>query len=192
MKKLFGLISIFVLMIAVMPTQAQTSSQPTGLEILTPDVTVINGVKYIPVSSIDNYLLVNNQKIGWGKEIGEMISQALMSVVNVAEKFSDTNVGKFTIGMVAWKVMGKEVVRILLGFIFLGAITWLFVKVYKNTYVPKKILIERTPNGWFRRTTKKYQVITPETWEGYNAVKVLMLFMYAGAVGITYAIMFAQ
>jgi hypothetical protein len=54
------------------------------------------------------------------------------------------------------------------------------------------MLTERIPNGWFRRATKKYSLIEPDMeWEGVHGVKILMLFMYMGAIGIAYAIMFA-
>lgn len=70
--------------------------------------------------------------------------------------------------------------------------TWLFVKVYKNTYVPKRYVIENTnPGFWKFPKTKKYEIIKPnDEWEGYVAVKILILALYMGVIGITYAIMF--
>ena len=55
----------------------------------------------------------------------------------------------------------------------------------------KRVMVERTPNGWFQRATKEYTVVEPDNdWDGYNFVRVLMIILYAGAFGITYAIMF--
>lgn len=191
MKKLIGLFSIFVLILVTIPIQAQTQTtkqvgDPTSY------MTAEQLAKYqadIQIAELEKKLETYGNWVGVGGEVGTAIREGLMSVVDVADKFGSTDVGKFTIVMVAWKVMGKDLVRIILGLIFLTIITWLFVKVYKNTYVPKRILVE---NPGFLRYPKKYEIVKPDnSWDGYEFVKILLLFLYAGAVGISYTIMFA-
>lgn len=69
-----------------------------------------------------------NQYIGIGKEIGEAVKNGLESVVDVSNKFADTPVGKFTLVMVAWKVMGRELLRVVLGLplYFMGMAVWIW------------------------------------------------------------------
>jgi hypothetical protein len=126
--------------------------------------------------------------VGVGGEIGTAVKEGLNAVVDVADKFSNTNVGKFTLTLVAWKIIGKDIARICLGLIFFILMTWIFVKIYKNTYSIRRVLVK---NPGFLKYPKEYQVIEPKRWEGYEAVKILMIFLYAGAIGLTYAIMFA-
>lgn len=190
MKNFVAFLSFFVLMIAVMPTQAQTTKQvgdPTSY--MTPDQLA----KYhsdIKVAELEKKLQTYGNWVGVGGEVGIAVKEGLSAVVDVADQFGKTDVGKFTLVMVAWKVMGKDVIRIILGLVFLVIITWLFVKVYKNTYVPKRMMVE---NPGFMKYPKKYEIIKPDSsWDGYQAVKILLLFLYAGAIGISYAIMFAQ
>lgn len=183
MKKIvFFLSLLFTFIVVEAQTQAQEmvsvpKSQLTAQQLA--EIELQNQVQ-----RIETY----GKWVGIGNEIGAAVRESLLGVVDVADKFGNTDVGKFTIVMVAWKVMGKDVIRIILGLLFYVMITWLFVKVYKNTYVPKRIMVE---NPGFMKYPKKYEIVKPDSsWDGYQAVKILMLFLYAGAIGITYAIMF--
>lgn len=138
------------------------------------------------VQKIESY----GKWVGVGDEIGAAVRESLLGVVDVADKFGSTNVGKFTLVMVAWKIIGKDLVRIVLGVLFIALFTLLIFRIYRNLYVPRKI---RKTGAWWKFWEKsEYEIITPDdNWEGYVFVKILFLFLYAGAFGLTYAIMFA-
>lgn len=193
MKKIIALFSILVLMLVTITTQAQTTT-PEKVGDPTSYMTPEQLAKYhsdMEVAALQKKLETYGNWVGVGGEVGEAVRSGLEAVVDVADQFGQTDVGKFTLVLVAWKVMGKDTIRILLGFIFIALVTWIFMRVYRNTYHTKRVLTERIPNGWFRRATKKYSLIEPDMeWEGVNGVKILMLFMYMGAIGISYAIMF--
>ena len=185
MKKLVALLSVFVLFLAVMPTQAQTPEK-----------------KYtLPASQLTAEQLAEIEAAEWEKKmerygnwvgVGGEIGDAMREGFEALGEFSDTDLGRFTMWLIAWKVVGKDVVRILLGLLFFFLITWLFLKVYRNTYAVKRVAKVRHP--FFKRFVKstEYEIVEPnDDWEGYNAMKFVMLFLYAGAIGITYAIMFA-
>ena len=183
---------LIAMMLVVIPTQAQ------NIEKVGDPTTYLTGeqlAKYtsdMKIADLEKKLETYGDWVGVGGEVGSAIEEGLTAVVDVADKFTGTDVGKFTMVLVAWKVVGKDVIRILLGLIFLTIITILFFRVYRNTYMPKRKLIEKTPQGWFKAAIKKYHVVVPDDdWEGYHGVKIGMLFLYAGAIGITYAIMFA-
>ena len=192
MKKIIGLLSIFVLMLIAIPTQAQTTKQvgdPTTY------MTAEQLAKYqsdMKIADLEKRLETYGNWVGVGGEVGNAIEEGLNAVVDVADKFTGTDVGKFTLVMVAWKVMGKDIIRIFLGLLFFAMITFLFIKVYRGYYKPKKVPIKRVP--FLKRFVEsvEYQIIEPDRdWEGVNAIPIVMLFLYAGAIGITYAIMFA-
>ena len=189
MKKILCLLTLFAFMVALAPVQAQTPIKQVGDP--TSYMTTEQLAKYnsdMKIADLEKKLQTYGNWVGVGGEVGNAIEEGLTAVVDVADKFTGTDVGKFTLVLVAWKVIGKDIIRIVLGFIFIIIITWLFIKIYKNTYIPKKILTE---NPGIFRYPKKYEIITPKTWEGYQGVKIIMLFMYVGAIGIAYAIMFA-
>ena len=191
MKKIFGLLSIFAFMLVAIPTQAQN---PEKVGDPTSYMTAEQLAKYssdMQIASLEKKLETYGNWVGVGGEVGNAIEEGLTAVVDVADKFTGTDVGKFTMVLVAWKVIGKDVVRIVLGIVFIIVITFLFFKVYRNTFVPKRSLIEKSNPGFFKYPkVKKWEVTEPEEWEGYNFVRIAILFLYAGAFGISYAIMF--
>jgi len=193
MKRIFGLLllSVFALLISpVVQAQEQTptNSQTTVVENFIPQILTIDGIQYIAMSDATKFVLGNSKNIGWGKEIGEMIKEALMAVVEVAQKFSDTNVGKFTMYMVAWKVMGQDIVRILLGLLFFTTFVTTLILIYRRVVLPRKYMIE---NPGFLRYPKKYEVVeTGLDSDGIGWVTLLFVVAFLLCIWITYAIMF--
>lgn len=53
--------------------------------------------------------------VGLGKEVGEAINSSLAAVTEQTSKFAETKVGTLTIALVVWRVMGRDVVGIVLG-----------------------------------------------------------------------------
>jgi hypothetical protein len=70
-----------------------------------------------------------SQWVGVGKEIGEATREGLGAVVDTATKFGSTKVGTFVMVMIAWKIMAKEVLGVILGIPLLlaGVGLWLYV-----------------------------------------------------------------
>ena len=46
-----------------------------------------------------------------GKRIGMAISEGLRAVVDEAEHFGNTNVGLYTMVLIAWAIIGKDIVQ---------------------------------------------------------------------------------
>lgn len=65
---------------------------------------------------------------GVGREVGIATKEALGAVVDSAEKFGSTKVGTFVMIMVAWKLMAKEVLAVVIGvpMWFIGLFTWIW------------------------------------------------------------------
>ena len=64
--------------------------------------------------------------VGLGREIGVATREGLNAVVDTAEKFGNTKVGNFVLVMVAWRIMAKDVLGIVLGIpiFFVGLAVW--------------------------------------------------------------------
>ena len=187
MKKIIFLMGILLLGLSAF---SQTQQKQTVV-VNTEDLTVDQLAKIKADQELDAMMKkmeTYGSWVGVGKEIGITIREGLTAVVDVAEKFGKTEVGKFTMVLIAWKVAGKDVVRIFLGLIFMVLISVLLFKSFKS-YTTRRFCI-KSP-GWKFWGKKEYEIVTPTEFEGIQAVKILHLLLYAGAFGITYAIMFA-
>ncbi len=79
---------------------------------------------------------------GIGKEVGEATRDALNSVVDVSDKFSRTDVGRFVLVMVAWKIIGHQIMGVVLGIpIFLSGIG-LWIWVTRRFFFPRRVLVK--------------------------------------------------
>jgi hypothetical protein len=81
------------------------------------DQTVMVPKKYVSQEGLQHQVQTKDvsQWLGIGKEIGIATKEGLESVVDVSEKFGTTNVGHFVMFMVAWKIIGKSILAVVLG-----------------------------------------------------------------------------
>ncbi|KKW32116.1 MAG: hypothetical protein UY76_C0040G0006 [Candidatus Uhrbacteria bacterium GW2011_GWA2_52_8d] len=111
---------------------------------------------------------------GVGKEIGEGVSGALGALNEEASKFGDTRVGHFTMAMIAWKIMGDDIVAVshdMIGYVvgipffFLASLAILWS--YRRKCIPHTVLAEKGA-GIFG--TRKYETVDPNaSTEGWDA-----------------------
>lgn len=96
----------------------------------------------------DTLLAEADKYLEFGKRLGGAVDGALGAVVNQANVFGKTEVGRFTLFLVGWKLFGRDVIRYIFGFFFfiisLSCIIWSYWKLC----VPRKILVG------FDKTTK--------------------------------------
>lgn len=128
---------------------------------------------------------------GMGEEIGTAVSGALTAVKDVSIEFADSDLGHFTMLMVAWKVMGIDVVRIVIG-VFLIFLGWIFtLKSYFKTCTPTR-LYENGRQPLFMRPFKSsgpYTIVNPMWNEGGGAF--LHFVVMASFAGVGALIMFS-
>lgn len=134
-------------------------------------------------TNIQNY----GSWVGVGKEVGTAVKEGLLAVVDVSDKFGNTKIGTFTMYMVAWKVIGKDLVRIFLGIFSCLVISYILMKGLRRMYTYRI----RVTGSWllFWQPTE-YKIINPPTYEGVELVKLIYVALMAANFGITYAIMF--
>jgi len=192
MKKIIGFsLLILFLMAACCPAHAQTPP----VEKISVNVTDLTPEQILKTKA-DAETLAITQRIetygkwaGSGKEVGIAVRDALMAVVEVADKFGKTNVGLFTMVMVAWKVMGEDVVRIIMGIVFALITTVFIFRSYHKNFTTRRIVTKT--NGWKFWLPKEYEIVEPSTYDGYQFVKWVHFPMLILTYAITYALMFA-
>ncbi len=196
-----------ILILSVMALIAVISAPSAIAQVVTPNQTVtINASDLTPaqLAKIEadkkfaqaNFQIEQLQKkvdtygkwIGVGGEIGTAVKEGLTAVVDVADKFSNTDVGKFTMTLIAWKVIGQDIVRIILGLFFFAVLTIIEIKIYRRVVMPRKELIK---DPGFLKYPKEYQVVESNC-DGEETIwmTVILLVVFLLGIWITCRIMF--
>lgn len=154
MKKLFTLLSLmFVLSLGALAQEITVD-----LADLTPDqLTKIKAEKALENAEKEIEIMKNKMEmygdwVGIGGEVGTAVKEGLGAVVDVADDFGKTDVGKYTMILIAWKVIGKDITEYG-GNIFrvvLGIVVWLIIigsilKLFRHLCLPKRRYKERVP-----------------------------------------------
>jgi hypothetical protein len=136
MKKLLFILAVFVYFFGLHEIAAQDTSK---ILISKKDLTQEQLQKYETNKTVETL----SQWVGLGKEIGVAMNEGLTALTTTAVNFSETELGRFTMFVIAWKVLGKDVMRIFIALpawlLLMGIFTW----SYKRTY-PRKILRSKT------------------------------------------------
>lgn len=191
MKKFCMYLSIFAMLfisIANVQAQVQTPAKPSPEQYLTAD----QMAKYqadVQIAELEKKLQTYGNWVGVGGEIGIAVREGLSAVVEVSDQFGKTDVGRFTMIMIAWKIMGDSVFGFAFGLLYFIVSTIVFVRIFKRLIKPRKMIIE---NPGFLRYPKKYEII-PAPFDNVDSVgvaSILFAVIMIVNIGITCAIMF--
>lgn len=124
---------------------------------------------------------------GKGKEIGTAVSEGLNAVKDVTLELAESDVGKVTIWLIAWKVAGKDFAQIGIGLILLIVSSIVIIRSYVRTF-KRKILVK---GGW--RQEKEWKVLdySDSFWEYPNAAAVTHWLAWLVMIGASCIVMFA-
>lgn len=165
MKKISGILVAVLVLGMTLPAfaqqQAATSQEETVVmkkSDLTPDQ-----LTKVQKDEIKQKLGQYSEYAEMGRGIGLAVGESLKGVKDVAVDFSRTEVGKFTLFLIAWKVMAKDVidtgdkiVGYLLGFpiFFIGGMVLIWS--YRRQCLPRRVLVRHTKEGG-----KEWAIIAP-------------------------------
>ncbi len=149
-----------------LPITAQQSNDTVVVEEddLTPDQLAKIQQKQVE-DSIDQRIAHYGKWVGLGKEVGVAVDSSLSAITNQADHFSQTGVGKITIALVIWKVLGDQAVHILAGGVEFLIFLPIWVWSYRKFCMSHRVLIEKGP-GFFGQ--KKWEVVAPFSDRGYS------------------------
>ena len=109
--------------------------------------------------------------VGIGKEVGSAVNDSLSAITTQADNFAKTGVGKFTMVIVAYKVLGKDLVGMTIGIPLLVVWISIFIYFWRRLYVPHKILDR------IEGKTKFYKVIEPGMHGDDRQIATAILFI---------------
>ena len=177
-----------LLVVSITNVQAQTPAKPNPEQYLTAD----QMAKYqadLKVAELEKKLQTYGNWVGVGGEIGIAVREGLGAVVDVSEKFGKTDVGRFTMFMIAWKIMGDNVFGFLFGTIYFIISTIVFVSIFRRLIRPRRMLVE---NPGFFKYPKKYEIIGApfDDSDSAGVASIIFAIIMLINIGITCAILF--
>ena len=98
---------------------------------------------------------------GVGKEVGEAVNSSLAAITTQSNNFAQTGVGRVTIALVVWKVLGDQAVHILGGIIEVIILLPLWLWSYRRVCLPRRIVIEESISN-DKTKTRKWKLINED------------------------------
>ncbi|MEK7135453.1 MAG: hypothetical protein AAB780_01985, partial [Patescibacteria group bacterium] len=160
------LLVVSMLVFLVVPALAQQPAPPAASEetvvVRKSDLTAEQVAK-LQQQQVKETLGAYREYAEMGRGVGLAVGESLKAVKDVAVDLSQTDVGKVTMFLIAWKVMAKDVIGMgdmLFGYIvgipllFVGGLVWLWS--YNRQCVPRRVLVEKTKEG-----NQKWEVFVP-------------------------------
>lgn len=145
------IIILALMAFAAHPIAAQGEQITVNTKDLPPEIVAQLKQKQQVTNTLETY----GEWAGMGKEIGVAMKEGLTAVKDVAVDFSKTDVGTYTMVLIAWKVVGEDVLGLSLGMIVFTVgmlfITW----SYRRTVLTRKVCVQ--DDGWFK--AKKYELV---------------------------------
>jgi len=187
MKKLFYLL-VILLATCCTPCKAQAQQQEEYVSVPKSQLTE-QQKQSLESQTLQEKIETYAKWSGVGKEIGVAVREGLTAVVDVSTKFAGTDVGKFTMVLIAWKVVGKDVTSLFLGVLLIIVFNYILFKVYRNTFVTHRV---RKSGVWWKFwEPSEYVIVEPQDWEGSGFISTIIYPVFVVAsFGIAYAIMF--
>jgi hypothetical protein len=121
--------------------------------------------------------------VGLGKEVGVAVNEALGAVTKTASEFGETKLGKLTIVLVIWKVVGEDIIQLGFAFIWIFLVTFLAFFVYYKYGKTKRHLIKETYNEETKKYDKEWRIIEPEDIY-MNASWIILIIGYIISIPI--------
>jgi hypothetical protein len=126
------------------------------------------------------------QWVGIGKEVGVAVDEGLTAVTKHATAIADTRLGKVTMFIIAYKVIGRDIV----GFI-VGSILWIVGSIIIIISYFRNASGKKLKNVIYQEDGKTIKEISEEFKEGDSESQWGHVFIYACLVGVVCAIMFS-
>ena len=168
MKKIRGILVAVLVLGMTLPAFAQQVATPQEETVVMKktDLTTEQLAK-VQSQQIKETLGAYAEYAEMGRGVGLAVGESLKAVKDVAVDLSNTNVGKFTMFLIAWKVMAKDVLDMgdtvfgyLVGIPFLVISLLLCALSYYRQCMPRRVLIEKGP-GLLIWRSKKFEIFDP-------------------------------
>lgn len=132
-----------------------------------------------------NEMRVGNAQswVGMGKEIGDAVNSSLQAITTQSNNFAQTPVGKLTVCLVIWKVVGDQAVHILGGVVILVLCVPIWLWSYRRMCMTRRVKTGKDTWEVIEYSLKGYTDITPRIAHaligvGIMAAAAITVFSY--------------
>lgn len=155
MKKILMIFAAILMSASVFAQSLGITLTPEQIDRLDP-TTKAQIVALQTEQKSDQIIATGSKWVGLGKEIGSAMNESLTAITTTAANFADTKLGRFTMILVAYKVIGTELLQIAFGILWLIILIWVSIYLYKNN-CDRAILTSRIWNKEARKFDKTYK-----------------------------------
>jgi hypothetical protein len=167
MKRLIVLSALFSI-VSFPAFAGQQAPQPAPAEMVMvkkSDLTADQLAK-VQANEVREQLGAYSEYAQMGRGIGMAFGEALRSVKDVTLELAGTDVGKYAMILIAWKVMARDVISMgdmvfgyAMGPFFFVIGTSILLWSYRRQCVPRRIVKKSTREGW--KVTREYEMFEP-------------------------------
>lgn len=152
----FSAIAIVLFLLVLAPTMG-LAQQTQQEETVTVPKSMLSSAQrqQVEIDSIKKRAEMYGKWVGIGREVGEAVNGALHAVTTQTAEFAKTDVGRFTMVLVTWKVMGKDFVRMAVGLLLLGIGIPVWIWSYWKTCISRRVLVKTGPD----KKERQYEVV---------------------------------
>lgn len=151
--------AMFAVMVGVFILISVSSSlaQSTQSEVVTVPKSMLTPEQnaQLEAASLQNRIETYGKWVGLGREVGVAVNDALKSLTSQAVDFSKTKLGGYTMFLVAWKILGKDIIQFIVGILFF--LVWVPMWIWSFRRIIRTVLQEVKPDK-----SKIYKTIMPE------------------------------
>ncbi len=166
----FVLVAICIILVMPGMATAQQQGKEEMVSIPKSQLTPAQ-IQQVEETNLQNKIAAYGKWVGLGKEIGDAVNGSLGALTDQADKLSKTDVGKFTMFMVAWKVLGTDLIQFLIGvpFLFFGLIFWAIS--FRKNALPYLALAREQGDK------KEYEIVEPGEMQQWGHVVALLILI---------------
>lgn len=123
--------------------------------------------------------------VGLGEQIGKALGASARELNVTVNEFASTPVGLLTCGLIVWKVVGRELVQVVVGAVFalFGTLIWIYL--YRRMCLIRSVKVEDK--------IKTYEYYSADDMKNDNLfwLRFWMIVLFLVIVGISQTIMWA-
>ena len=170
MKKILVLFVSMVMISLAAMSQTITLS-PEDLQKLDPSVKA--QIDQLQVEKeITGTLKTAGKWAGIGKEIGTAMNESLTAITTTASNFAETKLGKFTMVLVAWKVIGTDFLQLCIGLLWIVIVLVVSFFMYRNN-TDRRVLMNKRWIPEAKQFELKYEIKSGD--DEFKAASVVIL-----------------
>jgi hypothetical protein len=153
MKKvvLAGLVLLIVFAVGAHAEQSNDDTVTISKSQLTPEQ-----LTKLQQEELEKKVATYGKWVGIGREVGVAVNSSLEAITTQADHFAHTGVGKFTMVLVAWKVIGDQAVHLIVGLLEVLLMLPLWIWSYRRFCIPRSMVIKKGQGFW---GAKEYEVV---------------------------------